>query len=44
MQPCPLCQSHSADTFHQDKRRVYFRCQECALVFADPEALLARGR
>ncbi|MGR5149030.1 class I SAM-dependent methyltransferase [Photobacterium alginatilyticum] len=41
MQPCPLCQSHSADTFHQDKRRVYFRCQECALVFADPEALLA---
>lgn len=29
---CPLCQ-HSANFFHQDKNREYFRCANCLLVF-----------
>lgn len=41
MQTCPLCHHHGADTFHQDKRRQYFRCGECALIFADPAARLS---
>ncbi|WP_299019935.1 class I SAM-dependent methyltransferase [uncultured Photobacterium sp.] len=40
MQTCPLCHSQSAGTFHQDKRRAYFRCLDCALIFAEPDALL----
>lgn len=40
MQTCPLCNSQSVGAFHQDKRRAYFRCQDCALIFADPGALL----
>lgn len=40
MPTCPLCNSPSAGTFHQDKRRTYFRCTECALIFADPDVLL----
>ncbi len=30
---CPLCGSCNAAHFHQDKRRDYFRCVECFLVF-----------
>ncbi|PSW13098.1 class I SAM-dependent methyltransferase [Photobacterium sanctipauli] len=41
MHNCPLCHSEVAEIFHRDKRREYFRCPECALIFADPEALLA---
>ncbi|WP_407331875.1 class I SAM-dependent methyltransferase [Enterovibrio sp. 27052020O] len=38
---CPLCQStHTAD-FEQDKRRRYFRCDACSLVFADPACRLS---
>ncbi|MCW8331087.1 class I SAM-dependent methyltransferase [Photobacterium sp. SDRW27] len=40
MLTCPLCSSQSVGAFHQDKRRAYFRCLDCALIFADPEALL----
>ncbi|WP_341502484.1 class I SAM-dependent methyltransferase [Gallaecimonas sp. GXIMD4217] len=32
---CPLCQHHS-QPFSEDRRRAYFRCPACALVFADP--------
>lgn len=37
---CPLCQSATVSFFEQDKRRQYFRCETCALVFADPACLL----
>ncbi|MEJ2766466.1 class I SAM-dependent methyltransferase [Photobacterium sp. MCCC 1A19761] len=41
MQTCPLCHHQSADVFVEDRLRAYFRCQACALIFADPAALLA---
>ncbi|MBY5922758.1 class I SAM-dependent methyltransferase [Ferrimonas balearica] len=37
---CPLCQHPDPGHYHQDKRRHYFQCQRCSLVFADPAALL----
>lgn len=37
---CPLCHSRPAEDFHTDKLRRYFRCTQCALVFADPATLL----
>ncbi|ADN77935.1 2-polyprenyl-3-methyl-5-hydroxy-6-metoxy-1,4-ben zoquinolmethylase [Ferrimonas balearica DSM 9799] len=37
---CPLCQHPDTGHYHQDKRRHYFQCQRCDLVFADPAALL----
>ncbi len=37
---CPLCQHPDPGHYHQDKRRHYFQCQRCHLVFADPAALL----
>lgn len=32
---CPLCLSHSATEYHQDKTRHYWHCQNCDLVFVD---------
>lgn len=37
--PCPLCLSPAATPYHADKRRRYFQCQECLLVFVDPHTL-----
>ncbi|QIZ78945.1 class I SAM-dependent methyltransferase [Ferrimonas lipolytica] len=37
---CPLCQHIDPQHYHQDKRRHYFQCPQCKLVFADPAALL----
>lgn len=39
MPACPLCHGASANDFCQDQRRAYFRCQVCALIFADPATL-----
>lgn len=36
--PCPLCQSESTTLYAQDKRRSYAQCQQCHLVFADPQS------
>lgn len=36
---CPLCQHHDSHHFHSDKKRQYFRCQQCALVFVHPKHL-----
>jgi len=41
MQTCPLCNGHSASDFSQDKRRAYFRCGDCAFIFADPASRLS---
>ncbi|OEE71173.1 2-polyprenyl-3-methyl-5-hydroxy-6-metoxy-1,4-benzoquinol methylase [Enterovibrio norvegicus FF-33] len=38
---CPLCQSTHVVDFEQDKRRRYFRCEPCSLVFADPASRLS---
>ncbi|MFD2179164.1 class I SAM-dependent methyltransferase [Veronia pacifica] len=40
-QKCPLCPSMTQTLFHQDKRRCYFRCEHCYLVFADPATRLS---
>lgn len=36
---CPLCASEQTHFYHQDKRRTYWHCNECELVFVDPTAL-----
>ncbi|RXJ72643.1 2-polyprenyl-3-methyl-5-hydroxy-6-metoxy-1,4-benzoquinol methylase [Veronia nyctiphanis] len=38
---CPLCASDNFADFHQDKRRRYFRCGHCFLVFVDPASFLS---
>jgi hypothetical protein len=30
---CPLCDHGPAETFHEDKNRIYLRCDHCALIF-----------
>lgn len=37
---CPLCQHQQTQHYHQDRKRHYFQCTRCELVFADPNALL----
>jgi SAM-dependent methyltransferase len=37
---CPLCSS-AAKQYHQDRRRTYYQCQTCRLVFVLPEAFLS---
>lgn len=37
---CPLCEHADCFIFSADKRRQYWRCPVCQLVFADPGALL----
>ncbi len=33
---CPLCGSLQSEPFHRDRRRAYFRCTICRLVFVPP--------
>lgn len=35
MRKCPLCQNLQAKFFHQDKKRAFYLCNTCHLVFAD---------
>ncbi|MCU7553629.1 class I SAM-dependent methyltransferase [Alteromonas sp. ASW11-19] len=37
--PCPLCQHIHTQHYHQDKRRHYFQCNRCELVFVHPDSL-----
>ncbi|NKF52065.1 class I SAM-dependent methyltransferase [Shewanella sp. WXL01] len=39
MSLCPLC-SHQADFFIQDKKRAFYLCLHCGLVFAAPSSHL----
>ncbi len=39
-QTCPLCKSGVEQLFHQDKRRSYYRCGTCQLVFTSPAYFL----
>ncbi|PMG78687.1 methyltransferase [Shewanella sp. 10N.286.51.B7] len=36
---CPLC-SHTAEFFIQDKKRAFYSCPQCQLVFANPQSHL----
>lgn len=37
---CPLCAGAAPAPFHQDRRRPYLRCGDCALIFVPPEFYL----
>lgn len=37
MHNCPLCQSLEIQHYYADKRREYLRCQQCELVFVNPD-------
>lgn len=37
---CPLCRASQSQCFFRDKRRDYWRCDVCALVFVLPEFFL----
>ncbi|MDH3693748.1 MAG: class I SAM-dependent methyltransferase [Gammaproteobacteria bacterium] len=37
---CRLCNTGNAKPFHQDKRRDYFQCRKCKLVFVPESQLL----
>ena len=39
---CPLCAGRETAPFHQDLRRSYLRCGDCALVFVPPGFYLSR--
>ncbi len=34
---CPLCANGSTEPFHRDRKREFFRCPQCDLVFVPPE-------
>ncbi len=38
---CPLCRRDDARNFFQDRRRDYYRCQVCSLVFVPPWQFLS---
>jgi SAM-dependent methyltransferase len=37
---CPLCLSANCQIYSEDRRRQYWHCAQCELIFADPTALL----
>ncbi|NUZ12141.1 methyltransferase domain-containing protein [Pseudoalteromonas sp. McH1-7] len=37
---CGLCLGEQLETYHQDKHRLYWQCQCCHLVMADPNSRL----
>jgi hypothetical protein len=34
---CPLCAHGATEPFHRDRKREFFRCPQCDLVFVPPE-------
>lgn len=42
--PCPLCQRRGAKPYHRDKRRQYWQCPDCQLVFVQPSQRLCKER
>lgn len=41
---CPLCDSRNTARYHQDKKRSYYQCNQCELVFACPESFLSQDQ
>ena len=39
--PCPLCHNAAVSLYHQDKKRDYYQCSQCELVFVLPESFLS---
>ncbi len=39
--PCILCNNENSPLFYEDDRR-YFKCNNCDLIFVDPQQLLSR--
>ncbi|WP_340638661.1 hypothetical protein [Vreelandella lionensis] len=37
MRRCPLCHAQEPALYHQDRRRDYYQCATCALVFVPSE-------
>ncbi|MFB9137329.1 class I SAM-dependent methyltransferase [Vibrio olivae] len=40
MQHCPLCHSPTSYPYFEDKQRAYWQCDQCELVFVDPNQRL----
>ncbi|PJC85187.1 hypothetical protein CSW98_15205 [Vibrio sp. HA2012] len=40
MHSCPLCKAAHADFYFEDKRRQYYQCNHCSLVFVPPDMRL----
>lgn len=40
---CPLCHAQHHKIFHQDKKRTYYRCAVCSLVFVPKEFHLSHA-
>jgi SAM-dependent methyltransferase len=38
---CPMCGASDTFVFHKGKRREYFRCRVCSLVFVSPDYILS---
>lgn len=43
MRRCPLCLSDHSQLFFENKKRCFYRCQQCELVFADANSHLPRA-
>ena len=41
---CPLCGAENASPYHKDKKREYFHCGRCALVFVPKHFHLSREK
>ncbi|PRY63437.1 methyltransferase family protein [Vreelandella songnenensis] len=41
MRCCPLCDATTVTHYHQDRRRDYYQCGTCQLVFVPPEQHLS---
>ncbi|MFC3120884.1 methyltransferase domain-containing protein [Agaribacter flavus] len=39
---CPLCLGENTDFYHADKRREYYQCENCQLVFVPPQYHLSK--
>lgn len=40
-QTCPLCHQQNHTLFHKDRKRTYFCCETCALVFVPSEQFIS---
>ncbi|MFY8273890.1 class I SAM-dependent methyltransferase [Pseudoalteromonas sp. SSDWG2] len=41
---CPLCDSATVSHYHQDKKRDYWQCSHCFLVFVAPQQFLSAAQ
>jgi 2-polyprenyl-3-methyl-5-hydroxy-6-metoxy-1,4-benzoquinol methylase len=41
---CPLCAGRAVQPYHRDRRRAYWQCQRCELVFVAPQDYLSAAK